>query len=84
MEAMLKAIEATGLVDENQQFHFDVPLPIKLPSRVRVIILVPDDSEIAESEWLYAAKTNPAFQFLKDEAEDIYTVLDGKPFDPQS
>ena len=80
MENMLKAIEATGFVDENQQFHFDVPLSIKLPSRVRVIILVANDSEIEEREWLYAATRNPAFNFLREKAEDIYTVHDGKPF----
>jgi hypothetical protein len=82
METMLKAIEATGFVDEKQQFHFDTPLPIKLPSRVRVIILVPDDSEIDEREWLYAAAKNPSFAFLREDVEDIYSVSDGKPFNP--
>jgi hypothetical protein len=50
---------------------------------VRVIVLFPDDTEIDETEWLYAAATNPAFDFLKDSAEDIYTIQDGEPFDDQ-
>jgi len=29
------------------------------------------------------ATTSPAFDFLKDAAEDIYTAADGKPFDDQ-
>jgi len=38
------------------------------------------DDEISEEEWLYAIAHNPAFDFLKDPAEDIYSVQDGKPF----
>jgi len=36
---------------------------------------------IDESKWLYAATTNPAFDFLKEPEEDIYTLADGRPFD---
>jgi len=36
-----------------------------------------------ESEWLRAAATNPAFDFLKGPEEDIYTLADGKPFHDQ-
>lgn len=39
-----------------------------------------EDGEIDESEWLRAAATNPAFDFLKNPEEDIYTLDDGKPF----
>lgn len=39
-----------------------------------------DDETIDEREWLQAAATNPAFDFLKDPEEDIYTLADGKPF----
>jgi hypothetical protein len=43
-----------------------------------------DSEEIDESEWLKAVARNPAFDFLKDPEEDIYTLADGKPFyDPQ-
>ena len=40
--------------------------------------------EINESEWLYAATTNPSFDFLKAPEEDIYTLEDGMPFDGDS
>lgn len=40
--------------------------------------------ELEEFEWLKAAARNPAFDFLKDPEEDIYTLDDGKPFsDPE-
>jgi hypothetical protein len=41
-----------------------------------------DSIDIDESEWLRTASTNTAFDFLKDVAEDIYTLEDGKPFNP--
>lgn len=37
-------------------------------------------ADIDEEEWLYAAASNPAFDFLKEPEEDIYTSADGKPF----
>jgi hypothetical protein len=45
--------------------------------------LYPIDDEWDEAEWLKAAASNPAFDYLKDAAEDIYTLDDGKPFDDQ-
>ena len=33
-----------------------------------------------DATWLRAAARNPAFNFLKEPHEDIYTVADGKPF----
>jgi hypothetical protein len=38
------------------------------------------DDEFSEQEWAKNAATSPAFDFLKDEAEDIYTRADGTPF----
>ena len=43
-----------------------------------------ESEEISESEWLYAATTNPSFDFLKTPGEEIYTVEDGRPFDGDS
>ena len=80
MTATARAIETTGTVDGNHQLRLDGPLPIAGPSRVRVIILVPDDADLDEAEWLRAAATNPAFDFLKDPAEDICSPTDGEPF----
>jgi hypothetical protein len=36
-----------------------------------------------ETEWLRAAASNPAFYFLNDPAEDIYSLSDGEPFRDQ-
>ncbi len=83
MGVPLKAIETTGTVDEQHQLVLDEPLPIAGPSRVRVIILLDGESDMEENEWLRAAVSNPAFDFLKDPGEDIYTLADGKPFDDQ-
>ena len=77
------AVETTGTVDKEHKLVLDEPLPIEGPSRVRVIILLPDDTDIDETLWLQAARSNPAFEFLTDPAEDIYTAADGKPFSDQ-
>jgi len=85
MSTPVRAIETTGVIDEKSQLRLDTPLPVVGPSQVRVIVLIPGPEEehekISESEWLYAAATNPAFDFLKEPEEDIYTLADGRPFD---
>ena len=75
-----KAIEATGTIDHQKQIILDEPLPVSKPTRVRIIIFMPDDEDIDEMAWLQAAFVNPAFDFLKDSKEDIYTLEDGRPF----
>jgi|LGVE01.1.fsa_nt_gb hypothetical protein len=79
-EDALKAIEVMGTVDEKSQLHIDEPLPITGPSHVRIIVLFSGEKEMDEREWLQAAAANPAFEFLKNPAEDIYKATDGKPF----
>lgn len=82
MEATLTAIEVTGSIDEQHQLRLDHQLPIAGPKRVRVIVLYPlsdEPDELDETEWLRAAATNPAFQFLHEVSEDIYSLTDGKP-----
>jgi prevent-host-death family protein len=39
-----------------------------------------DKAKLEEYELLKVAIANPAFDSLKDSAEDIYTLADGKPF----
>jgi hypothetical protein len=80
MKLIVKALELTGTVDAQRQLHLDEPLPFMGPSRVRVLILVMEEQEITEDEWLRAAASNSAFDFLQNPAEDIYTLDDGKPF----
>lgn len=78
MDATLRAIETMGTVDEQGRLHVDEPLPVAGADRVKVIVLVPEETD--ESAWLRAAASNPAFDFLKDEGEDVYTLEDGRPF----
>jgi hypothetical protein len=67
-------------VDAQHQLRLDEPLPIPGQSRVRVIVLVPEAEDISEAVWTEAVSASPAFAFLKDVAEDVYTLADGKPF----
>jgi hypothetical protein len=43
-----------------------------------------DETELNDTEWLRSFANNPAFAFLKDTEEDIYTLLDGKPLQETS
>jgi len=78
-----KAVEATGTIDHQNQITLDEPLPVAEPTRIRIIIFMPDDVDIDEMTWLRSASVNPAFDFLKDSEEDIYTLEDGRPFHDQ-
>ncbi|MFA4957454.1 MAG: hypothetical protein WC556_10845 [Candidatus Methanoperedens sp.] len=80
MDVAIKAIETTGTIDVQHRLFLDEPLSVPGPTRVRVIILLPEDADIDEKEWLYAAASDPAFDFLKEPEEDLYTSEDGRPF----
>ncbi len=80
MQAATKAIETTGTIDARHHLIPDETLPITGPTHVRVSHLLPEETDINETEWLQAAATNSAFDFLKDPKEDIYTLSDGRPF----
>ena len=77
---MQQVFSTTGTIDSQGRLHVDVALPVSGPSQVQVLVLFPDDVEIGEHAWLRAAAANPAFDFLHDTEEDIYTPADGKPF----
>jgi hypothetical protein len=81
----MTAIEMTGAIDEQRQLRLDGQLPVVGPARVKVIILYPSGGGIDEVEWLRSAAHNAAaFSYLKEPAEDIYTLSDGKPFHDKS
>jgi len=80
MEAARKAIEAAGTINAQRQLVLDKPLPVVGPTPVRVLILLSEEADIDEDEWLRAATVHPAFDFLKDPEEDLYTLADGRPF----
>ncbi len=75
---MLTAIETTATIGANRQLTLDEDLPENISAKVRVIVLFSEE-DFNESEWLKAASKNEAFDFLNDEAEDIYTLEDGEP-----
>ena len=79
----MKAIETTGTVDDQHRLVLDEPLSHVGPGHVRIVILVPEERDIDEKAWLGTAASNPAFDFLQDKEEDIYTLSDGKPFRDQ-
>jgi hypothetical protein len=79
MDITMRAIELTGSIDEQGQLHLDKPLANMGQGRVRVLLLF-DEGDLHEQDWLKAAASNPAFEFLQDSAEDVYTIADGKPF----
>ena len=79
MQANLTAVELTGTVNNLRQLELDADLPSDVAAKVRVIVLYsPNSDDLDEREWRQAAARNPAFEFLDDEAEDIYTLKDGK------
>lgn len=83
MERAMSAVEMTGTVDEHHQLRLDGELPISGPVPVRVLVLCPSDGEPGEEEWLQAAARNPAFAFLDEPEEDLYSLDDGEPFHDQ-
>jgi len=81
MALIARTIETTGIIKAPHQLLLDEPLPIAEKSRMRVIIMMTEENtDITESEWLKAATSNSAFDFLKEPEEDIYTLADGKKF----
>jgi len=79
---MLTAIETTATVGVNRQLLLDEDLPENVSAKVRVIVLFAEE-DFSENEWLKAASKNEAFNFLNDDAEDIYTLADGKPLEDE-
>ena len=75
----MKAIELFSKTDKNG--HLKINYPLNLPdSKVRILLLVEDDVEkVEESEWLTSISNNPAFDFLAEEGENIYSLTEGEP-----
>ncbi|WP_162054383.1 hypothetical protein [Pontibacter pamirensis] len=75
----MKAIEVTGEIDNKGVLRLDHPLKMR-DKKVKVIILLSEDEEVEDKQWLATMTTNPAFDFLHEEQENIYSLTDGKPF----
>ncbi len=75
----MKAIEINATTDNLG--HLKIDYPINKPKKnVRVIILVEESNDYDENEakWLSAINSNPAFNFLNEPDENIYTLKDGE------
>jgi len=83
MLSITKAIRTTGRVNKSRGLALAEPLPWEENTPVELIIISskPPDEEVSEAEWLRAAARNPAFDFLNDPAEDVYSPDEGVPFD---
>ncbi len=77
----MKAIEINSKTDKAGHLKINYNLK-KSERKVRVLILVDDDSFEHEEEevWMSSISNNPAFDYLNDPAENIYSIKDGEPF----
>ncbi len=80
---MTRVIETTARIEDKQKLIVDTPLPALQSQSVRVMIFFPDEEDMNESDWLRSISHNPAFDFLHDPGEDVYSLTDGKPFDAE-
>jgi hypothetical protein len=73
----MRAIEINARIDNKGFIQLEHPLGIK-EKKVKLIILMEEDSPENENSWLKAISSNPAFSFLNEPDENIYTANDGK------
>ena len=70
----MQALEIIGKIDEKGHIILSKPLEFR-NKIVKIIMLIADDDDTIENEeWLAALSTNPIYDFLKDDEEDIYTL----------
>jgi 5,10-methylene-tetrahydrofolate dehydrogenase/methenyl tetrahydrofolate cyclohydrolase len=77
----MRAIEINAKTDVDGYLKLNYPLH-KNGKNVRIIILVDDNNDVDDDEklWLNAISSNPAFDFLSEPEENIYSIKDGEPF----
>lgn len=76
----MQTLEVAANFDSDGHLTLLKPLKNRSGQRVRVLILISEEDEISDEKWLKAVATNPVFDFLNEEAEDIYSLEDGQPF----
>ena len=70
----MQALETIGKIDKKGHLILSKPLEFR-NKIVKIIMLIADDDDTIENEeWLAALSTNPIYDFLKDDEEDIYTL----------
>jgi hypothetical protein len=77
----MKAIEINSKTDKTGHLKINYKLD-KSESNVRILLLIDEDPTEQEEEklWMNSISKNPAFNFLNDSMEDIYSLNDGEPF----
>jgi len=77
----MKSIEINTKTDKEGHLKINYPLN-KKDKKVRVFILLDEQNDDIDEEkkWLNSIQSNPAFDFLKEPSENIYTLTDGEPF----
>lgn len=76
----MKAIEIVSKTDNKGRLKIDYQLN-KSDRHVRVLTLIGEDLEKDEEKlWLDSISKNPAFEFLNERSEDVYSANDGEPF----
>ncbi len=73
----MQAFETTAQIDDLGNLKLLSPLRLR-NQKVRVIILLPESDDIDDKIWLQSIQ-NPAFDFLNEPEEDIYSIQDGNP-----
>lgn len=68
------AFETKGVIDKHGFLIVEKPIALR-NRKVRVLVLLQEDQD--NTEWLQAISSNPVFDFLAEEAEDIYSLNDG-------
>ena len=78
---MMRAIEINSKTDKKGHLRFDYKLD-KSEKEVRILILLDEDQAESDDDaiWMSSILSNPAFDFLNDPGEDIYTLNDGESF----
>ncbi len=78
----MKAVEIIGSVEKDGTVSVSQKISSVPPGPVRILLLSPDqeEQELDEKIWIRGASTNPAFDFLKNLEEDIYSLSDGRAF----
>lgn len=75
----MQAIETTALIDQSGNLQLLTPIRLR-NQKVRIIILLSESDDIEDKTWLYAIQ-NPAFDFLNEPGEDIYSIQNGNQID---
>jgi hypothetical protein len=78
----MSVIEINSKTDSKGLLRFNYKLN-KSNRRVRILIMVDDNKKSTDEEalWMQSIASNPAFDFLHDTVEDVYSITDREPID---